>query len=163
VMSSELSHLDSEGHVAMVDVSTKSITQRTATAEARIRFPSDAWEALERVRFATKKGSVEEVARIAGMLATKKTADLIPLCHALPLEGCEFTFEREPGEPVLRIACTTRTSAKTGVEMEALTGVTVAALTVYDMTKSLGHGIVIEQVRLLHKAGGKQEFRADEG
>jgi len=159
-MSSELTHLDSDGHVAMVDVSGKQVTHRTATAEAVVRFPDEAWELLRASNFGTRKGSVEEVARIAGTMAAKKTDDLIPLCHSLPLDGCDFVIEPEDG--ALRILCTARTSARTGVEMEALTGVSIAALTVYDMTKSLGHGIVIEGVRLLRKTGGKSDFEAAE-
>lgn len=157
-MKKNLSHLDDNARPRMVDVSHKAVTRRAATAEARVRFPADVWETLQSGGFSVKKGSVLNVAVIAGTMGTKRTADLIPFCHSLPLEKCDFSIEPLPGEPVIRISCTVSCEARTGVEMEALTGATVAALTIYDMTKSLGHGACIESVRLLEKSGGKRDY-----
>lgn len=157
-MSDSLTHLDAQGRPRMVDVSGKAVTQRAATAEATVRFTEEAWPSLKAQGFTTKKGAVGDVARIAGTMAAKRTADLIPFCHTLPLDGCELSVEPAEDEPLIRITCTVKVTARTGVEMEALTGASVAALTVYDMTKSLGHGTVIEQVCLLEKTGGKQDY-----
>lgn len=154
----DLSHLDSGARPRMVDVSGKEVTRRRAVAESLVRFPDDIWDALRQKDFAVKKGSVLSVAVVAGTMAAKKTADLIPFCHTLPLERCHFDIQPGNDGPVIRIRCTVSCKAKTGVEMEALTGATVAALTVYDMTKSMGHGITIESTRLLEKSGGKQDF-----
>ncbi len=148
----ELSHVDKAGRARMVDVSAKPTTVRTARAEARVQLG----EALARRLQETggvEKGPVLPTARIAGILAAKKTADLIPMCHPLALDHVELDFAFE-GD-VLRIEAEARCQGRTGVEMEAMTAVMVAALTVYDMCKSANKGIVIQQARLLEKTGGK--------
>lgn len=155
-----LSHLDDQGHVRMVDVSHKADTARSATAEARIRVGARAWQLLSAQ--ANAKGEVLNTARIAGILAAKRCAELIPLCHSLPLSfvGVEFIPDDAHHSLVIRSTC--RSAYATGVEMEALTACSVAALTVYDMCKAADKGIVIEHVRLLHKSGGKSgEWHAD--
>ncbi len=136
----------------MVDVGSKRVTQRVAVARARIRMQAATADAL---RAATlPKGDAFVVAQLAGIVAAKKTSDLIPLTHALPLSSVDVTFAWvEPA--LLQVEATARTAAQTGVEMEALTAAAVAALTIYDMTKSLERGIVIEALRLVHKSGGK--------
>lgn len=144
----------------MVDVSDKAVTRREAVAEAIVSFPAEAWATLSENDFKTKKGTVTDVARIAGVMAAKRTAEWIPFCHTLPLERCKLEVEPLPDSCRLRVRCSVATEAKTGVEMEALTGASAAALTLYDMTKSLSHGIVIEQVRLVTKTGGKSDFQA---
>jgi cyclic pyranopterin phosphate synthase len=148
---SNLTHLDDKGRARMVDVGEKPVTKRTAVASARIRIG----KAL-RARIASDtmpKGDVFAVARIAGIMAAKKTAELIPLCHALPLDGVEVEVTLEKEGVALR--ATVSTSARTGVEMEALTAVSVAALAFYDMCKSMDPGMVVERVRLEQKHGGK--------
>jgi cyclic pyranopterin monophosphate synthase len=146
------SHIAPDGSVAMVDVGAKAVTTRTARAGARVRLPPAVAEAL---RAATlPKGDAFVTAQIAGIFAAKQTGALIPLCHPLPLDAVDVTFSWE--EPaLLRIESRATTTAKTGVEMEALVAASVAALTIYDMCKSLDKGIVIEDVRLLAKSGGK--------
>ncbi len=157
-----LSHLDSQGRPRMVDVSAKPVTARAATAEATVVFPAAVWDQLEANGFATpKKGPILDVARVAGTTAVKQTAQLIPFCHPLPIDGCEFAIEPLPATRSLRIRCTVQCTARTGVEMEALTGASIAALTVYDMTKSLGPGTTIQQLQLVAKTGGKQDLPAD--
>lgn len=158
-MTHTLTHIDVEGHPSMVDVSKKRVTRREAVAEALVRFPEEAWAILSANAFQTKKGAVADVARIAGVMAAKRTAEWIPFCHTLPLERCQLTVEPLPEARSFRVQCAVATEAKTGVEMEALTGATAAALTLYDMTKSLNHGIVIEHIRLLAKTGGKSDFQ----
>lgn len=153
-----LSHLDDDNRPRMVDVSAKAVTARAATAEVMVSFPQDAWDQLEAGGFTTKKGPVLDVARIAGTSAVKQTANLIPFCHLLPIEGCSFEMNPLEDKPVLRIRCTVRCTAKTGVEMEALTGASVAALTLYDMTKSLGPGTTITELRIIEKTGGKSDY-----
>ena len=148
-MKKRLTHYDSKGRASMVDVSNKEITERTATAHAFVAMGPDVIRALP----TNPKGDPLEVARIAGISAAKKTADLIPLCHQLPLThvGLEFRTDMEG----IEITATAATSARTGVEMEALTAVTVAALTIYDMTKALDKGIEIREIYLVEKTGGK--------
>ena len=142
----------------MVDVTAKYETLRIATAVARLRFPARVFEELKSSGFETSKGPVLNTAIVAGTMAAKRTHELIPFCHPLGLERCEITIE--PVADGLEIRCTTAVHHRTGVEMEALTGATVAALTVYDMCKALSHDIVIEQTRLLSKSGGKSDYRA---
>jgi cyclic pyranopterin phosphate synthase len=150
-MSQDFSHFDARGQAAMVDVGSKPITERTATARARVTMlPATA--ALIRSGGA-KKGDVLGVARIAGVMAAKRTSELIPLCHPLPISA--VTLDLEVANDAVEIAATVRTTGQTGVEMEALTAASVAALTVYDMCKSVDRGMRIEAVRLTHKAGGK--------
>jgi cyclic pyranopterin monophosphate synthase len=154
----ELTHLDARDRPAMVDVGAKSVTRRSATAEARLRLPREVAAALRRTGQRTKKGPVFDTAIVAGVMAAKRTHELIPFCHPLGLENCAIEIEGpRRGEIVIR--CTASVRHKTGVEMEALTGATVAALTVYDMCKALSHDIEIASVRLLAKSGGKRDFR----
>ena len=155
----KLTHLDQTGAARMVDVSRKPVTDREATAEAIVVLSPEAYEVA--LSGAAPKGDVLSTARIAGIMAAKKTSELIPLCHPLPLAKVDIAFEPLPGRHALRIAATAKTTAQTGVEMEALTAASVAALTVYDMVKAIDHAAVIEGVRLLEKSGGKSgAFRA---
>lgn len=155
--STKLTHLDSAGRPAMVDVSSKAVSTRSAIAECRVKFPADVAAQLRASGLRGSKGGIVETAVIAGTLAAKRTHELVPFCHALPLEGLRIAIDWH-GERELRIECSARTSARTGVEMEALTGATVAALTVYDMSKALSHAIVIGPAKLLGKRGGKRDF-----
>lgn len=139
----------------MVDVSDKVVTKRTATAQTRVRFPAEVAEALRSQQFNTPKGPVFQTAIIAGTMAAKRTHDLIPFCHPLGIEKCNVAIEMEADEAVVR--CTVSVHHKTGVEMEALTGASVAALTIYDMCKALSHDIVIAETRLIEKRGGKSD------
>ena len=145
-----LSHLDTAGRAVMVDVSAKPETERTATARATI-YMAEATAALIRSG-AAAKGDVLAVARIAGIMAAKQTSALIPLCHPLPIAAVTVDLEVGPGQ--VEVSATVRTTGRTGVEMEALTAVTVAALTVYDMTKAVDRGMRIGDVRVVAKAGG---------
>lgn len=148
-MSNRLSHYNEAGEAAMVDVSGKRITTRTATAHAFVGMREDVIRALPQ----NPKGNPLEVARIAGILAAKKTADLIPLCHPLPLTHVGLDFAMQ--ETGIEITATAATAAQTGVEMEAMTAAAVAALTIYDMTKALDKAIEIREVYLVEKTGGK--------
>lgn len=152
-LSPTLSHLDENGQVRMVDVGAKAPTDRTAVAEARMRLNAHAWGLLSAQ--ANAKGEVLNTARIAGILAAKRCAELIPLCHSLPLSFVGVDFSADESNRTLTIRATSRTRHQTGVEMEAMTACSVAALTVYDMCKAADKGIVIEQVRLRSKTGGK--------
>jgi cyclic pyranopterin phosphate synthase len=153
-----ITHLDEEGRARMVDVGAKSITAREATAEALVRLGEAAASAVR--EGAVKKGDVLAVAQVAGVMGAKATPTLIPLCHPLPLSGISLDFAWEGDD--LRIQATVRTTAQTGVEMEALTAVSVAALTVYDMVKAIERGVRIEAIRLLHKSGGQRgEWHAE--
>jgi cyclic pyranopterin phosphate synthase len=160
---SNFSHLDASGQPAMVDIGGKAATRRTATAEATVWLPAEVVAHFDGTDIRGPKGAVFQTAVIAGILAAKKTDALIPLCHALPLDDCKIGITLEEGEKKsgghARIVCTVKTDHRTGVEMEALTGASVAALTLYDMCKALSHDIVIAQVRLLEKTGGKKDFR----
>jgi cyclic pyranopterin phosphate synthase len=156
-MSSEFSHVDERRQPAMVDVGGKAVTHRIAVAEARVRFPAEVARKLRESGFATTKGPVFQTAIIAGVMAAKRTHELIPFCHPLGLENCRVEIDMDAGD-VAVIRCTTAVHHKTGVEMEALTGASVAALTVYDMCKALSHEIVIAEVRLLEKHGGRREI-----
>jgi cyclic pyranopterin phosphate synthase len=150
-----LSHLDAARHPTMVGVGDKSITHRIAEAEARVRLPAVVARALRSSGQRSAKGPVFDTAIVAGVMAAKRTAELIPFCHPLPIEHCVITIKRAAG-PLLRIRCRVETHHRTGVEMEALTGASVAALTIYDMCKALSHDIRIVEVRLLHKSGGRR-------
>ena len=152
-----LTHLDAAGLPAMVDVSAKPATAREALAECRVRFPPAVAAQLRASGLRSAKGGIVETAIIAGTMAAKRTHALIPFCHALPLDGCRIAVEWQ-GERELRIECAVKTTHRTGVEMEALTGATVAALTVYDMCKALSHAIVIGPARLVGKRGGRRDF-----
>ncbi|MFN7971528.1 MAG: cyclic pyranopterin monophosphate synthase MoaC [Acidobacteriota bacterium] len=148
-----LTHTGPEGKARMVDVSAKAVTVRRATAEARVVLPPAAFQALAANRLA--KGDALGTARLAGIMAAKRTGELIPLCHPLGVEHVDVTIELEPDRRAVRIVALARIAARTGVEMEAMTAAAVAALTIYDMCKSVDKGIVIENVRLLSKSGGK--------
>ena len=154
-----LTHLDHDGRPAMVDVSAKAVTARAAQAECRVKFPPAIAAQLRDNGLKSAKGGIVDTAIIAGTMAVKKTHELIPFCHPLPIDGCRFTIDWRDARP-LRITCTVRTTHRTGVEMEALTGATIAALTVYDMCKALSHAIVIGPAKLLGKRGGKRDVGA---
>ena len=155
----KITHLDASGHPRMVDVGAKRATRRTAVAEARVQFPPAVADALRANGLRAAKGPVLDTAIIAGTMAVKRTCDLIPFCHPLAIERCVISAEFV-GDTELAIRCEVAVTHKTGVEMEALTGAMVAALTVYDMCKALSHAIVIGPVRLLGKAGGKRRISA---
>ena len=148
-----LTHLDEQGAARMVDVSDKEASEREATAEAVIVLSREAFAAV--VSGDAPKGDVLAVARIAGIMAAKKTPELIPLCHAIPLTKAEVAFEMLAEKNAIRIIATAKTTAQTGVEMEALTAASIAALTIYDMTKAIDKSAVVESIRLLTKSGGK--------
>ncbi|HSC19962.1 MAG TPA: cyclic pyranopterin monophosphate synthase MoaC [Rhizomicrobium sp.] len=150
---SKLTHLDEHGAARMVDVSEKAATVREAQAEALIVLSPEAYNAV--LSPDAPKGDVLAAARVAGIMAAKKTSDLIPLCHPIPLSRASIEFEPQDEKSALRIVSTTRTTAPTGIEMEALVAATVAALTVYDMVKAIDRSATIERVRLLSKSGGK--------
>lgn len=154
---SKLTHLDAGGAAHMVDVSAKPATAREATAEGRIVMSAQALEAIR--AGAVKKGDVLAVARVAGIMAAKKTSDLVPLCHPLPLSGVTLDLAIETDG--IRATATVRTTHQTGVEMEALTAVSVALLTIYDMAKALDRGMTIGELRLTAKSGGRSgDWRA---
>jgi cyclic pyranopterin phosphate synthase len=148
-----LSHVTPEGRPTMVDVSAKAVTAREATAECLVRFPAQVARQLRADALRSAKGAVLDTAIIAGTMAVKRTHELIPFCHPLPIDGCRIDGDWHDKRS-LRIECTVRTTHRTGVEMEALTGATVAALTVYDMCKALSHDIELGPARLLAKSGG---------
>ncbi|MCU0426835.1 MAG: cyclic pyranopterin monophosphate synthase MoaC [Candidatus Kapabacteria bacterium] len=156
-------HLTPEQTPQMVNVAEKTVTKRFARAQAIVEVGEEILQALEKSggkELHTPKGAVFQTAIIAGIMATKKTGELIPLCHPLPLEHCEIDIAVNAKQQI-HITCKTLITAKTGVEMEALTGASVAALTVYDMCKALSHNIVIKEITLLEKRGGKRDFVRD--
>lgn len=154
---SRLTHLNEDGTPGIVDISPKAVTQRRALAEAHVVFPSGILEVLRRNHWESAKGAVWQTAVIAGTQAVKNTSTLIPFCHPLPVERCRF--EKSDVEDGLLLTCEVGVTHKTGVEMEALTGVSVAALTIIDMCKALSSDIRIREVRLREKSGGKREIR----
>jgi cyclic pyranopterin phosphate synthase len=160
-MSDPLSHFDDQGNARMVDVGGKAVSERLAVAEGWIRMDA---ATLERIRAGqVAKGDVLGVARIAAIQAAKQTGQLIPLCHPLPLTSVEVAFDDQDAPPAVRVAVTAKTANRTGVEMEALTAVNVALLTVYDMCKAMDRGMTISDVRLVEKAGGRSgHWRRDE-
>lgn len=147
----ELTHLNEKGESRMVDVGAKAVTHRAARAEGFITMPGSLIETLD----ALKKGNAYEVARLAGIMGSKKTADLIPLCHSLPMDGLDIQFEPNPQEGRVRVIAEARCHGRTGVEMEAMTAVSVALLTLYDMGKAVARDMEIGPIRLLEKKGGK--------
>ncbi|MEZ4932714.1 MAG: cyclic pyranopterin monophosphate synthase MoaC [Saprospiraceae bacterium] len=156
-MSKEFTHLDAAGNPSMVDVGLKAITRRTATARSIVVLDEEILLHFENEDIRTKKGPVFQTAILAGVMAAKKTGELIPLCHPLGLENCQVNiFLNEKREVV--IECTASLTGKTGVEMEALTGASIAALTIYDMCKAFSHNIIIKETRLIEKTGGKRDF-----
>ena len=158
---SGLTHFDGKGDARMVDVGEKAVTHRAAVAEGRILMEA---ETLALIRGGGhRKGDVLGVARIAGIMGAKRTAELIPLCHPLPLTRVEIDFELEESAPAVRCRATAETRGRTGVEMEALTAVQIALLTIYDMCKAVDRGMRMEGIRLLEKRGGKSgDWRADD-
>lgn len=160
-MKRKLSHVDGKGRARMVDVGAKAVTARRAAAEGLITMSRAAFDLVRANRAA--KGDVLAVAELAGVAAAKRTADLIPLAHPLPLEHVAVTARLDPALPGVRVRAETRVAAKTGVEMEALTAVAVACLTIYDMVKAVDRGMRIEGIRLIEKRGGRSgHFRAKE-
>jgi cyclic pyranopterin phosphate synthase len=158
---SKLTHINDKGQAHMVDVSGKGPTERTAMAEAIVRMRPDTLAMV--LEGSVAKGDVLAVARVAGIMAAKKTSDLIPLCHPLPIAGVTVLCEPDEAESIIRVLATVRVTGNTGVEMEALTAASVAALTIYDMLKAVERGISIEAVRLMAKDGGKSgSYRAEE-
>ena len=156
-MKKQLSHIDNEGNPSMVDVGSKSVTKRRAIAQSTVKFPSEVLENIEHNELLTTKGPVFQTAILAGIMGAKRTSELIPLCHPLPLSKCGIDISIKDENHVI-ITCTVKTEGKTGVEMEALTGASIAALTVYDMCKALSHDIVISETKLMNKTGGKSDF-----
>ena len=155
-----LSHLDAQGHARMVDVSDKDVTLREATARGRVRMQAATLALIVEGR--APKGDVLTTARVAGIMAAKRTHELIPLCHPLPLSGIEVRLDADAAASTVEIEATVRVTAQTGVEMEALTAVSVAALTVYDMCKAVDRGMTITDVHLVAKSGGRSgDYRAD--
>ncbi|MDB5131155.1 MAG: moaC [Mucilaginibacter sp.] len=152
-----LSHIDNQGNPTMVNVSEKKVTNRTATARSIVVLPAEVLVQLTNGDLQTKKGSVFQTAIIAGIMAAKKTGELIPLCHPLGLDNCNISISLNGQEVV--VDCTASITAKTGVEMEALVGASIAALTVYDMCKAMSHDIVIKETKLIEKTGGKRDFK----
>lgn len=152
-MADKLTHFDAQGAAHMVDVGDKASTHREAIAEGLIHVGAEAFCAIE--TGTAKKGDVLGVARIAGIMAAKKTSEIIPLCHPIPMTKCAITFDLDADRRAVRCTCTVGCAGQTGVEMEALHGVTAALLTIYDMCKAIDRGMSITEVRLVHKAGGK--------
>lgn len=155
----KLSHVGTDSQPAMVNVGKKKVTQRTARAAATVNLPAEASALFDGTDVQSRKGPVFQTAILAGVMAAKRTHELIPLCHPLPLSNCQVKM-RMGSKGVVEIKTLASAEARTGVEMEALTAASVAALTVYDMVKALGLGTTINQVRLLEKTGGKTDFRA---
>jgi cyclic pyranopterin phosphate synthase len=148
----QLTHFDAAGHAAMVDVSGKAETSRSATARARITMKPETLALIESGQ--AKKGDVLGVARLAGIMAAKRTADLIPLCHPLPISAVTVGFETDARASAIEIIATVRTTGRTGVEMEALTAASIAGLTIYDMCKAVDRGMVVDGLRVTAKSGG---------
>ena len=156
-MPNDFTHLDAAGNPSMVDVGNKAVTRRTAVARSTVVLPEAVLLLLENEDIRTKKGPVFQTAILAGVMAAKRTSELIPLCHPLALENCQVHIALNEEREVV-VECTTSITSKTGVEMEALTGASVAALTIYDMCKAFSHDIVIRETRLVAKTGGKRDF-----
>jgi cyclic pyranopterin phosphate synthase len=158
-----ITHVDKDGRPTMVDVSAKEPSLRTAHARTTVRLPSHVAEALLASGAVTKKGPVFDTAIVAGVMAAKKTHELVPFCHPLGIEKCKVSVDFDPSRTTdVVIDCRVAVHHRTGVEMEALTGASVAALTVYDMCKALSHDIVIGETRLIEKTGGKSDYHSTE-
>ena len=155
----KLSHIDAQNRPTMVDVSDKQVSERHAHARSNVQLPAVIAANIDGDEIETKKGPMFATAVIAGVMAAKKTHELIPFCHPLGLENCRITIALEGSDVVIDCHC--KVHHKTGVEMEALTGASVAALTVYDMLKAMSHDIVIGPTQLIAKSGGKQDFKRD--
>lgn len=156
---SGLSHLDSDGDITMVDVSGKTASTREAYASGQVVFPAEIYTQIKAADGMTKKGSITQTAHIAGIMAAKRTHDLIPLCHPLPLDKISLSFAYDDVHHSITVTATVKVTHKTGVEMEALTAVSVACLTIYDMTKAISHDIVIDNIHLMKKTGGKSDYQ----
>jgi cyclic pyranopterin phosphate synthase len=154
----DFTHIDEKGKATMVDVGEKDISRRMAVARSIVALPQEVLAKLQDGDIETRKGSVFQTAVIAGIMAAKRTGELIPLCHPLGLENCKIDIHVNEQRELV-IDCTASITARTGVEMEALVGASVAALTVYDMCKALSHDIVIRETRLMEKTGGKNDFK----
>ena len=157
-MKKKFSHLTKNGEPTMVDVSDKEISHRLAVARSVVIVAPEILEQFKNDEIHTKKGPVFQTAILAGIMASKKTSELIPLCHFLTLDRCKISIDLNDKQEV-EIICRVKTSGKTGVEMEALTGASVAALTIYDMCKGFSHHILIKETRLIEKTGGKNDFK----
>jgi cyclic pyranopterin monophosphate synthase len=155
---SNFTHLDADGNPTMVNVGDKVVTKRTARAQAIVILPDIVLEQLQNKEIYTKKGGVFQTAIIAGIMGAKKTPDLIPLCHPIGLENCKIEIHVNESKQVV-IQCTASVTSKTGVEMEAITGATIAALTIYDMCKAFSQNIIIQEIALIEKTGGKSDYR----
>jgi cyclic pyranopterin phosphate synthase len=155
-----LSHFDAKGQPATVNVGEIPVTKRTAHAVAVVMLPAELAALLKDGEISTKKGPVFHTAVLAGVMGVKRTSDLIPLCHPLALEDCQIEIKPDVTRREVTIHCRVETHARTGVEMEALTGATIAALTLYDMGKSVSPGIVIHEIRLMETTGGKHDYNA---
>lgn len=156
-MSGKFSHLDPKGNPTMVDVSEKSVSKRVAVAQSIVKLPKEIIDQLNNDEIQTKKGPVFQTAILAGIMAIKKTSDIIPLCHPLPLTKSKIDISIDENDQVI-ITSMAKVEGKTGVEMEALTGASVAALTIYDMCKGFSHDIEIVETKLMKKTGGKSDF-----
>ena len=152
-MNEKLNHFDAAGNAVMVDVGGKNLTERIAVASGKIFVGEEVYRAIE--SGTSKKGDVLGVARIAGIMAAKKTSDVIPLCHPLPLSHCSLEFKMLPEESAVKVSATVKTTWKTGVEMEALHAATIALLTIYDMCKAIDKRMTLGEIRLEQKSGGK--------
>ncbi len=154
---SELTHIDNKGNPAMVDVSVKQITQRIAVAQSIVELGPEIMDELKNGEINTKKGPVFHTAIISGTMGAKKTSELIPFCHPVWMDDCKIEIRTEGTQAI--ITCTVKVEAKTGIEMEAITGASIAAITIYDMCKAMSHNIEIINTRLLEKTGGKKDFK----
>ena len=156
-MEKKFSHLNAAGDPTMVDVTDKKVTARTAVARATMVLTDEIMAAFTQNDIQTKKGPVFQTAILAGIMGAKKTSDLIPLCHPLGLDKCQVEININEANEIV-IDCTAKITSKTGVEMEALTGASIAALTIYDMCKGFSHDIIIKEIKLLKKTGGKSDY-----
>ena len=152
----KLTHVDKQGNPAMVDVSEKEVSLRMARAESRVRLGQDIIDMLQGEEIYTKKGPVFQTAIIAGTQGAKKTSELVPFCHPVGLDDCKIDIKIDGVDAI--VTCSAKVTAKTGIEMEAITGASVAAITIYDMCKAMSHEIEIISTRLMEKTGGKQDF-----
>ncbi|MFN7115502.1 MAG: cyclic pyranopterin monophosphate synthase MoaC [Saprospiraceae bacterium] len=156
-MSEHFTHLDAAGNPSMVDVGEKNTSRRLARARSIVILPDVVLDLLEKEEIHTKKGPVFQTAILAGIMAAKRTGELIPLCHPIGMDNCQISIQMNAQREVM-IDCTATVTAKTGVEMEAMVGASIAALTIYDMCKAFSHDIIIKDVMLMEKTGGKRDF-----
>lgn len=152
-----ITHLNKKNKPKIVDINKKKITLRTATAQGSIVFSDKIFKKIENMK--TKKGEIDSIAIIAGIIGAKKTSEIIPLCHNIPIENVEIEIKNNKKQNTFIIKSTVKTLGKTGVEMEALTAVSIACLTIYDMCKSIDKGIIIKEIKLISKVGGKTDFK----